>query len=532
MNTTPRTLRRFARSTNFRNDFNASFIKRGTILGSDQRFLLLNNNDATPSWNASQGLVKSSVLSRTFAQYFGISTRKEPPEPRGLPLIGTTLSLMRSGGPQKLHEYVDNRHRELGPVFREQIGPVQGVFVNSPAEYRKILSDLAGNTPQHFLPEPWVLYNEMRAQNRGLLFMEGEEWWYYRKILNRIMLKSGSKVFYGPCQKAADNLTKEWKTYSQTDRTIPNLEHELYQWSIEVMLAAMIGSQWHVCEPRLRYDIEDIAMILHQIFTYTSSLSMLPAKLAMKLRLPVWNKFVKAADSVLEKVRKLVPEMIQLSDNDGILQMILNNDIRGDKAVRIICDFVIAAGDTTSITMQWVLLLLSNQPELQDRLFDEIKDLSLENLLQHQLLRHVWKETLRLYPVAPFITRILPVDSVIGGYFVPKGNLILLSLYSSGRDENNYVRPNEFWPERWLRTGEDSFKYQGVKDTRANVPFAVGVRNCIGQRLAETQLSLTLAQLIKNFKIECENRDKIKMILRMVSVPSESIRLKLTDRKI
>jgi len=116
-----------------------------------------------------------------------------------------------------------------------------------------------------------------------------------------------------------------------------------------VMLGTMIGSQWHACEPWLRRDIEDVATILHQIFTYTSHLSMIPAKLAMKLRLPVWNKFVKAADEVLDKVRKLVPEMIELSNNDGLLQMILNNGIRGDEAVRIICDFVVAAGDTVRV---------------------------------------------------------------------------------------------------------------------------------------------------------------------------------------
>ncbi|KAG5313571.1 CP315 protein, partial [Pseudoatta argentina] len=532
MHTKPRTLRRFAKSMNFRNDFNVSFIKRGTILGSDLRFLLLNDND-TASWNITNQSL-SFVLSRTFAQDFGTSVRKEPPKPRGFPWLGSTLSLTMSGGAKKLHEYVDNRHQELGPVFRDQIGPIKAVFVNSPAEYRKVLADLAGNSPRHFLPESWMLYNEIRTQNRGLLFMDGEEWWHYRKILNKVMLKPAPKTFFcGPCQEAAENLTKEWQKYSRIGCVIPNLEHQLYQWSIEVMLGTMIGSQWRACEPWLRRDIEDVATILHQIFTYTSRLSMIPAKLAMKLRLPVWNKFVKAADEVLNKVRKLVPEMIELSNNDGLLQMILNNGIRGDEAVRIICDFVVAAGDTTSITMQWALLLLSAHPELQDQLFDEIKNLPLEDLLQHQLLRYTWKETLRLHPVAPFLTRYLPVDSIISGYFVPKGDLIILSLYSSGRDKNNFLRPNKFWPERWFRTGgEDSFTYRGVKDARANVPFAVGVRNCIGQRLAETQLSLTLAQLIKNFKIECENRNRIKMILRMVSVPSESIRMKLIDREI
>lgn len=105
------------------------------------------------------------------ARDFGTLARKEPPEPRGLPFFGTTLSLLSAGGPYKLHEYVDKRHRELGPVYREQIGPVRAVFVNSPDEYRKILIDLAGPTPQHFLPEAWQLYNEIRQQYRGLLFM-------------------------------------------------------------------------------------------------------------------------------------------------------------------------------------------------------------------------------------------------------------------------------------------------------------------------------------------------------------------------
>lgn len=167
-----RTLQRFARSMN-RDDFNVLFTKRGT-LGSDPRSLTLNENYiASPSsWNITdQSLVRNSVLSRTFARNLCTLARKEPPEPQGLPVIGTLLSFILAGGPKKLHEYVDKRHRELGPVYRERIGPLPAVFVNLPKEYSKILIDLAGPMPRHFLPEAWKLYNEIRAQNRGLLFM-------------------------------------------------------------------------------------------------------------------------------------------------------------------------------------------------------------------------------------------------------------------------------------------------------------------------------------------------------------------------
>lgn len=158
---------------NLHDDFNILLVKH-RMLRSDSRSFIPNENDAAvPSSRniAGQGLARNFMLSQTFVRDFSTLTGKEPPEPRSLPVFGTMLDLILAGGAKKLHEYVDKRHRELGPVYREQIGPVRAVFVNSAAEYRKILLDLAGPMPRNFLPESWQLYNEIRGQNRGLLFM-------------------------------------------------------------------------------------------------------------------------------------------------------------------------------------------------------------------------------------------------------------------------------------------------------------------------------------------------------------------------
>lgn len=110
------------------------------------------------------------------------------------------------------------------------------------------------------------------------------------------------------------------------------------------MLATLIGSRWRNCEPQIRFELENVALMLHQIFMYSATLTIIPPKLAMKLKLPAWTKFVKTVDTVLDKVYNLVPEMIR-PDDDGLLKMIMNN-IDEDKAVRIVADFIIAAGDT------------------------------------------------------------------------------------------------------------------------------------------------------------------------------------------
>lgn len=113
------------------------------------------------------------------------------------------------------------------------------------------------------------------------------------------------------------------------------------------MLATLMGSRWRDYEKQVHPEAENLALMLHEIFVHSATLSMVPARLAMKLKLPAWTKFVRAADTILDKVCNLVPKMIEL-DSDGLLRSMINNGIRDDDTVRIVADFIIAAGDTVS----------------------------------------------------------------------------------------------------------------------------------------------------------------------------------------
>jgi ecdysteroid 2-hydroxylase len=92
------------------------------------------------------------------------------PHPRGLPVVGTTLSLLMAGSTPQLHRYCDARHAQLGPVYRETIGPVDAVFVADPIEMRRVFQH-EGRYPRHLLPDAWMLYNELYGCKRGLFFM-------------------------------------------------------------------------------------------------------------------------------------------------------------------------------------------------------------------------------------------------------------------------------------------------------------------------------------------------------------------------
>jgi ecdysteroid 2-hydroxylase len=101
--------------------------------------------------------------------------------------------------------------------------------------------------------------------------------------------------------------------------------------------------------------------------------------------------------------------------------------------------------------------------------------------------------------------------------------LVLLSLYSAGRDAANFSQPNTFSPSRWLRDNSPS-----VLDTlkpQASLPYAIGARSCIGKKIANLQMHTALTKLLTNFELQLLNSTDVRMKLKMVAVPSEKLRI-------
>lgn len=71
--------------------------------------------------------------------------------------------------------------------------------------------------------------------------------------------------------------------------------------------------------------------------------------------------------------------------------------------------------------MIWALYLLARNPQVQQQVASELATSEPQAWMSHSLLRAVMRETLRIYPAAPFLTRALAADTVLGGYNVPAG---------------------------------------------------------------------------------------------------------------
>ncbi|XP_073767703.1 cytochrome P450 27A1.4 isoform X4 [Danio rerio] len=199
-----------------------------------------------------------------------------------------------------------------------------------------------------------------------------------------------------------------------------------------------------------------------------------------------------------------------------------------------VSEVLLAGVDTTSNTMLWALYLLSKDPAAQETLHQEVTKVlkgdripTAEEVNSMPFLKAVIKETLRLYPVVPVNSRLIAESEVIiGEYLFPKKTTFNLFHYAISHDEKVFPEPQKFKPERWLRDGR----------TRPNpfgsIPFGFGVRACVGRRIAELEMHLALARLIKLFEMRPDPTvGEVKANFRSVLVPNKKVNLHFVERQ-
>ncbi|KAI5729656.1 hypothetical protein M8J76_005004 [Diaphorina citri] len=445
------------------------------------------------------------------------------PTPRSWPIFGTLISILKEGGGKQLHRYVEKRHQELGPIYKEKIGPVEAYFLNDTADVRKVFA-LEGTYPEHILPQCWEKYRELYGCDRGLYFMDGPEWMKYRKIMNKYLLKNYSA---GPQQELTKELFKAFEhdiVESTKANNKPSFESHLYQLSINFIIAHMLGTPFISHYKELSKEIHDLSQVVHKIFEHSAALSMLPINLSIKLKLSAWTKFVESVHQSLALASELLHKM-EPFNGDGLSSKLKEvENVSPELIRRMVIDFILAAGDTTAISTQWIFYLLGRHPSVQDQLYQELQKNN--DCLNNEIINHVIREGLRMYPIAPFISRFMPKDVEIRGYLIPKGSLVLLSVFSSSHNPAYFPSPEQFQPSRWKRDANK--KYVNVVEPYASLPYAMGARSCVGRKLAQTQMCLTIAQIVNNYHIKVDK--PVDVVLKMIPVPSEPIKFQLIPR--
>lgn len=161
--------------------------------------------------------------------------------------------------------------------------------------------------------------------------------------------------------------------------------------------------------------------------------------------------------------------------------------------------FYLAGHETTANAVTWTLYLLSEQPELQQRVAGESADAlaggegaDLPDRLP--LLRMLLEESLRLYPPAPRFDRQAVAADRLGDEDVKPGDIVSIWPWILHRHQAYWERPDEFDPDRFApgrREGRHRFQY---------IPFGAGPRLCVGARFATSEALTILAWWLSRWR--------------------------------
>ena len=212
-----------------------------------------------------------------------------------------------------------------------------------------------------------------------------------------------------------------------------------------------------------------------------------------------------------------------LTGRKDLLQLMMNahDETTGEGVSRLTDEeivaqsviFLLAGFDTSSNTLAFTLYYLVVNPDVQEKLRSEIKevmeksrDKPLYEIIQNiEYLDCVIKEGQRLCPTAPQVNRECDEDYDLNGIHIPAGTEIIIPIYALHRDSEAWEDPEKFDPERFRGPAKDAHH------PFCFLPFGAGPRNCIGMRFALMEIKIVLVKILMKYKFARSSETQVPL---------------------
>ncbi|OWA53458.1 Cytochrome P450 10 [Hypsibius exemplaris] len=457
---------------------------------------------------------------------------KAIPGPPGLPLVGTLWSYVKKNGFKfnKLFEAHAFNFNEYGPFFRENIVGRKFNVLRDLKEWKTKVIQQEPKCPQRVALEPMVRYRKMRGLSQGLVNSQGEEWYRFRSTFDKKLLAPKEiECHFDPLSGVADDFISHLQRQAkEQDNTVFNIENEVFKWSLESICAVLFRTRLGCFEDPPSRDAQEFITNCRRFFTTMQTLMYEPPYRKW-LSSRTWDDFVECSDALLEQGMRLTDNVPE----DSLASHFLHNSkLKREEVALSLLDLIIGAMETSTKTMIWNLYCLAKWQDAQERVHGEVasvvgdRQLELDDLKNMPLVKASLKETLRLYPAPFVISRIMQSDTNVRGYNVPKGEEIVISLWSIGHDESLFPDHKNFVPERWMKDQADE-----AQRMYCSLPFGHGRRMCIGRRVAEMEIYILLSKLISRCRLEDANVGSVEPVIEMTLAQDRPVHLRLIDRK-
>jgi cytochrome P450 len=448
-----------------------------------------------------------------------VSTQSYPPGPKGfvpgLQLLAFTRDPLG---------FLTNVRRSYGDVARFGYGS-QSFFVLSHPDYIK---DVLVTHNAYFM-KGRGLQRAKRLLGEGLLTSENPLHTRQRRLAQPAFHKQRIASYASLMVDYAERHQRErWKDGQTLD-----LSQEMMHLTL-----AIVGKT--LFDTNTEREAEEVREALSATMVSFTRFLMPFAELLDHLPLPSTRRFQEARARLDKIIYRMIDERRKSGADRGDLlsMLIMAQDEDGDGGGMTdeqlrdeLMTIFLAGHETTANALTWTWYLLSQHPEVETRLHEEVDEVlggrppTVEDLPNLRYTEMVLAEAMRLYPPAWVLGRRALKDYEVGGYRVPAGSLVIMSQYVTHRDERFFPDPLRFDPERWTpeaKAARPQFSY---------FPFGGGPRRCIGEGFAWMEGILVIATLAQSWRMRLVPGHPVELRPVVTLRPKHGMRMTLGLRK-
>ncbi|XP_046141021.1 methyl farnesoate epoxidase-like [Osmia bicornis bicornis] len=447
---------------------------------------------------------------------------KFPPGPRGLPIIGNILNIVKLVKEAKCYSNVWCRLYEMyGPVVGLRLGFDEPLIIVSG---KAAITEMLHRSEFDGRPNGFLFKYRSGGTRQGLLFTDTNVWHSQRRFTLKTLKEFGfgKQIMEHVLQEDAIMLTNIVTELTKTG-TPTSIQ--------SIISAAVLSNLWLLIDgtkfdvgmesPMLKEAINILKDLTSSSNVMGGILNQFPFLRYLFPNLTGFSVFAERQSrinsffmNIVSKHKETMNETKHECTNfiDAYLQEIetrrtssSSSFFNENQLAYVVKDLFAAGVDTTDNTIGFVIAFLIVHQDVQMKMHEEIDRVigrdtypSLNDCNRLPYLKAILSEVWRLANIGPTsIPHRAIIDSNLLGFEIKKNYTLLANLKSVHMDKEHWGDSEVFRPERFI----DS-KGQFVEDSWL-MPFGLGRRKCLGETVARQTTYLFVACLLQrlHFKL-------------------------------
>ncbi|MEJ0085025.1 MAG: cytochrome P450 [Pseudomonadota bacterium] len=444
---------------------------------------------------------------------------RHPPGPRGLPIIGCLLSVLRNP-----MQTMAKAARQFGGIVRI---PIRGKFLYLVSE-PDLLRELLVTNRDKYMKN--IRYRHIQALvGQGMLLSEAAEWRRQRLITQPEFKPDHIDAQVGWMTELTDKFLERWRVLADRGEAI-DVEPEFAR------LAQLLAGRY-LLGPGFDAIADRFCKVAAECKEHWP---LAPRGLVALFKKPAKEKLAAFDAAIAELdacIYGYITEHRKTGFKDcGVLTRLVASQKDGqpeftDTSLRDQISTLFFAGHETSATaMCWIHYLLFKHGAVRNALQLEVADVlgnrmaTAAELRKLQYTSQVIDESMRLYSPIHAISRVAMQDDTVGGYHIPAGQTIVMSMYATHRLPQYWPDPERFDPTRFEPA------QVAARSRFAYFPFAAGHRNCVGAAQALVELKLVIARIAQRYTLELVPGQKIEPAPGTTMYPRHGMKMTIHHR--